>query len=181
MPTFIKQHPRMSYLLSGFLMGLIVCGALWYGNRGATDILTSRIQKLEMTLVEEQMQHDQLKTAHKQLKTTFKESFEEIIKPDGTKIVRRITDNTSDSKHSSSSESHLNQSKSSQTTAAQSAETKSVTKDLDLRLDFGTNLTVGLSGYYRFLPPFNLGLGIEIDPKNPSVIKELRLGIGIRF
>lgn len=162
-------------------MGLIVAGSLWYGNRGSVDILHSQVQKLEMTLIDEQLKYEELKVAHSELKTSFKESFEEIIKPDGTKIVKRITDSASDAKSSSSSNINRQQSSSSQKTVAQSAETTAISKDLDLRLDIGTNLSVGFSGYYRFMPPFSLGLGIEVDPKNPSVIKELRLGVGVRF
>jgi hypothetical protein len=179
--NFIKAHPRLTYLLSGFLMGLVVAGSLWYGTAGTADVLESQIQKLEMELVQEQYQHDQLRTAHKELKTSFKESFEEIIKPDGTKIVRRITDNNTESMSTNTQSSTTSSSKSAAKTAGETKITTSYRQDLDLRLDFSTRLEVGISGYYRVLPPFSVGAGIKLDPNNPNVIKELSLGIGIRL
>lgn len=179
--SFLAKHPRLSYLLVGFLMGLVVAGSLWYGTAGTADILEAQVQKLEMTLVEEQLAHEELKTAHKQLKASFKEDFEEITKPDGSKITRRITRNDVDSSEKNTSQSTTVTNHTAARTAGETSTTRSTTKDLDLRLDIGTDLSVGFGGYYRFMPPFSFGLGIEVDPKNPSVIKELRLGIGVRF
>jgi len=179
--NFISKHPRFTYLLSGFFMGLIVAGSLWYGNRGAADLLKSEITKLEARLAQEEYAHNQLKTTHKELKTSFNESFEEIIKPDGTKIVRKITKNDTDSVSSSTDSSSETSSKTNKTTIAETSKIETETKDLDIRLDYSTRLELGLHGYYRILPPFNMGVSVKFDPKNPNVINELAVGIGIRL
>jgi len=181
MPNFLSNHPNISRILIGFCMGLMVMGGFWYGNRGAADIYESTIQRLEMELTQEEYQHEQLKIAHKELKTSFNESFEEVIKPDGTKIVKRIT--SSDMESSSSTQSHSieKNSKKTEKTVAETAVKKSQTKDLTIQIHTNTKLHLGFDSYYRVLPPFSVGFGLTIDPNNPSVIKDLRLGIGIRL
>ena len=181
MPNFLSKHPNISRILIGFCMGLMVMGSFWYGNRGAVDVYESTIQRLEMELTQEEYRHEQLKIAHKELKTSFNESFEEIIKPDGTKIVKRITSNDTESSSTSRSSSKEVGSKTTSRTAAETAVTRSETKDLTIQLHINSNLHFGFDSYYRVLPPFSVGLGITVDPDNPSIIQDLRLGIGIRL
>jgi hypothetical protein len=133
-------------------------------------------------LVIAEYEHDNLKTAHKELKTAFSEDYEEIIKPDGTKVVRRITKNTSDSVADSRSQSTTKQTiRSSEETAAYTAVRESISKDLNLNLSVDSDLDVHLGAGYRVFPPFSVEVGIEVNPQNPSVIKGIRLGIGIRL
>ena len=178
---FISRHPRMSYLVVGFLMGLTMMGGFWYGNRGAVDVYKSQISRLETELVQEEYKYEKLRIAHKELKTSFNESFEEIIKPDGTKIVKRVTENDTSSLSSEAEGSRINQTSTKNKTAAETAVTSSETKDLSLNLHFSTQLRVGIDAYYRILPPFTLGIGVSSDIENPSLIKELRFGLGIRL
>ena len=181
MTNLIKTNPRMSFLLIGFLFGLVISAFGVYSMSSSGDIYREQITKLERKLIIAEYEHDELKTAHKELKTTFNESFEEISKPDGTKIVRRITNNTSDSVADSSSQSTTKQTLRSETTAAQTAVRESISKDLNVTLSVDTDLDVHIGAGYRVFPPYSIEAGIEIDPQNPNVIKGLRLGIGIRL
>lgn len=181
MKNLLNTNPRMSFLLVGFLLGCVVAGIGVYSTTQSTDIYREQVTKLERKLIIAEYQHAELQTAHKELKTTFNESFEEITKPDGTKVVRRITNNTSDSVANSSSQSTTNQTIRSEQTAAQTAVRESISKDLNLSLSIDTDLDVHIGGGYRVMPPFSIVGGVEIDPQNPSVIKGLRLGIGIRL
>ena len=171
----------MSFLLVGFLLGCVVAGIGVYSTTQSTDIYREQVTKLERKLIIAEYNHEELATAHKALKTTFNESFKEVISPDGTKTITRITNNTSDSVANSSSQSTTNQTTSTETTAAQTAVRESISKDLNLSLSVDTDLDVHIGGGYRVFPPFSIEAGIEIDPNNPSVIKGLRLGIGVRL
>jgi BRCT domain type II-containing protein len=181
MPNFIKTNPRMSYLIAGFILGCVVAVVGVYSATQSTDIYKEQITKLERKLVIAEYEHDNLKTAHKELKTAFSEDYEEIIKPDGTKVVRRITKNTSDSVADSRSQSTTKQTIRSEETAAYTAVRESISKDLNLNLSVDSDLDVHLGAGYRVFPPFSVEVGIEVNPQNPSVIKGIRLGIGIRL
>jgi len=181
MSRLIKQNPRMSFLLVGFLLGCVVAGIGVYSTTQSTDIYKEQVTKLERKLIIAEYNHEELSTAHKALKTTFNESFKEVISPDGTKTITRITNNTSDSVSSETADSTTTLSQSTETTAAQTAVRESISKDLNLTLSLDTDLDVHIGAGYRVLPPFSVELGVEIDPYNPNVIKGLRLGIGIRL
>ena len=171
----------MSFLLVGFILGCLISVAGVYSMRQSSDIYKEQVTKLERKLIIAEYNHEELATAHKALKTTFNESFKEVISPDGTKTITRITNNTSDSVANSSSQSTTNLSQSTETTAAHTAVRESISKDLNLSLSLDTDLDVHIGAGYRVFPPFSIEAGIEIDPNNPSVIKGLRLGIGVRL
>ena len=169
------KYPKLTFLLVGFVMG----GAISYFSFSTADIYKEQITKLEHKLAEEEYAHNSLKTEHKELQTSFNESFEEIIKPDGTKIVKRITnkkDRTTSSTLDASEEYARSKSES---TAGETVARESIRKDLTLNLSIDTELDLGVSMQYKLLPPFNFGIGIEVDGKNPSNIKQLELGIGV--
>lgn len=171
----------MSFLLVGFILGCLISVAGVYSMRQSSDIYKEQVTKLERKLIIAEYQHAELQTAHKELKTTFNESFEEITKPDGTKVVRRITNNTSDSVANSSSQSTTNQTIRSEQTAAQTAVTSRERKGISLDLGLDTGLDLHFTAGYQIAPPFVLGIGIEVNPNNINVIKGLQLNIGIRL
>jgi len=181
MTNYIKQYPKLAHQFIGFISGILIAGVLVYSFGQTSDIYKETITKLERKLVIAEYEHNNLKTAHKELKTAFSEDYEEITKPDGTKVVRRITKNTSDSVADSSNQSTTKQTIRTEQTAAQTAVRESIRKDLNITLSLDTDLDVHIGAGYRVFPPYSIEAGIEVDPQNPNVIKGLRLGIGIRL
>jgi len=181
MTNLVSKYPRLAHQFIGFISGILIAGVLVYSFGQTSDIYKETITKLERKLVIAEYEHDNLKTAHKELKTTFNESFEEITKPDGTKVVRRITNNTSDSVADSSSQSTTKQTIRTEQTAAHTAVTSKTRKGISLDLGLDTDLDLHFTAGYQILPPFTMGIGIEVNPNNPNVIKGLQLNLGIRL
>lgn len=181
MVNLVKSNPRMAFLLIGFFLGCIVAVVGVYSTMQSTDIYKEQITKLEREITISDYRYEELDKEHKELKTSFNETYEETIAVDGSKVIKRITNKETDEVTDKASESRTKLAQSHEKTAAHTAVRSSETKDFGLNLGIDTDMDVHIGMSYRVFPPFGFNFSVEIDPDTPNVIKSLQLGIGIRL
>jgi hypothetical protein len=96
--SFVSKNPKLAFLLVGFLFGGILAFVVSKSGKDTASIYREQIAKLETELARSEYDYQQVSNKNKELSKRLKEEYTEIIRPDGTKEIRRKTDSSEDSR-----------------------------------------------------------------------------------
>lgn len=92
MPNFIKQHPRLTYLGVGLVIAALATTLTSIFVGGQADIYKEQLKRSESKYESLVAKYEETRTKLTESNKRLRETFEEIIKPDGTKITRTKKD-----------------------------------------------------------------------------------------
>jgi len=92
--NFITKHPRMTYLGTGIVIAALAVALTSSLMGDQVDIYQEQLRRLESKYESVTAKYEKSQSKISEMNKTIKESFEEIIKPDGTKITRSKKDHS---------------------------------------------------------------------------------------
>jgi Skp family chaperone for outer membrane proteins len=171
MKDFIHKHPKMSYLIVGIIVGLIMSGITMYQADKSVRVITETLQKVksESKVYKEESTRtvNSLTTENKKLKsktTTYK-----VIKPDGTIEERTSSETESEESMSEAVKEEYEQRIMERIKKSESEFASRIDKLVKERksmvisggIDFNLNYYGAFS--YEALPPFTIEAGAWND------------------